>query len=459
MQVRLEAPSTLVLDMREGQRRYPIAGDQHADYLDLYERLAAEAGTRLPLSRRAPHAPAGDGPYLPLLTEPVSPRILYGYGDPSVIRVLDDAGRPEWFLVVTSNDAPDAFPILRSRDLVDWRLSGFVFEAGETPAWAATGANVADFWAPEMHRVGDEYWLVFAARRHDRTMAIGLARSARPEGPYTSAEAPILAGGVIDPHVLVGPRGTPYLVWKVDDNALWPRRLAALLHRHPQLIETVFLAEEDRRTAAVVAALQPWSETREPMEQFFIHQPLIEAATDDFLALGERVAALAASADEGVRADAEAMLRAMKTRVYAQPLAPDGSALVGEPTLLLENDQTWEAHLIEGVWTLEHQGRYYIFYAGNDFSTPHYGVGGAVADRPLGPYRKAAEPLLRSTRDWWGPGHPSAALGPDGEPWMFLHAFHPGAAGYKAFRALLASRLELGSTTVSLSRPVLPAGG
>ncbi|HEX2210849.1 MAG TPA: family 43 glycosylhydrolase, partial [Longimicrobium sp.] len=106
-------------------------------------------------------------------------------------------------------------------------------------------------------------------------------------------------------------------------------------------------------------------------------------------------------------------------------------------------DQPWEAHLIEGVWVARHGGRYYAFYAANDFSTARYGIGVAVADAPLGPYRKRPEPLLRSTAEWWGPGHPSVAQGPDGEPWLFFHAFLPGRTGYNEFRALLAVPLVL----------------
>jgi hypothetical protein len=34
---------------------------------------------------------------------------------------------------------------------------------------------------------------------------------------------------------------------------------------------------------------------------------------------------------------------------------------------------------------------------------------------------------------------------------MFLHAFFPGQAGYKAFRALLTAKVELGPDTVRLS--------
>jgi hypothetical protein len=83
-----------------------------------------------------------------------------------------------------------------------------------------------------------------------------------------------------------------------------------------------------------------------------------------------------------------------------------------------------------------------MFYAGNDFSTPAYGIGVAVADQPLGPYVKQGEPLLRSTREWTAPGHASVAPGLDGRPQLFFHAFHPGTGGYNAFRALLTVGLE-----------------
>jgi hypothetical protein len=110
---------------------------------------------------------------------------------------------------------------------------------------------------------------------------------------------------------------------------------------------------------------------------------------------------------------------------------------VGGRTKIIENDQPWEAHLVEGVWVTKQGGKYYLMFAGNDFSTALYGIGAAVADSPLGPYRKMDGPLLRSTAEWAGPGHPSVAAGPDGRPRMFLHAYFPGRVGYKEFRALL----------------------
>lgn len=426
-------------------RQYELPVFEQPAVFDLFEALARDFRLRRPEARRAP--PAGEGPRLgPLLTAPVSPKILYGYGDPCVVRIAPD----DYRLVVTSNDAPDAFPILASPDLKQWRLSGFVFPQGAAPAWALTGPGVSDFWAPELHRVGGEWIVCFSARRHDRSLAIGLARSASPDGPFEPDEAPILTGGVIDAHILIDAAGLPWLVWKRDDNGVWPRVLGALLHRRPALARELFVSETDLRTAAFTLTLWPWIAEQEPMRQFFALQPLIEAAAADLTAFEARLAAALAKAPADERDALARALATLHTRIYAQRLSPDARRLEGEPAVILQNDQAWEGHLIEGGWITEHAGRYYLLYAGNDFSTAHYGIGAAVGETPLGPYRKAPQVFLRSSARWWGPGHPSVAVGPDGRPQIFLHAYRPHEAGYKAFRALLTAPLRFGRNGVRL---------
>lgn len=427
--------------------RYRLRERTHKAYLDLFAAAAARFGTRVPRNRQQAEPPTFQAPYLPLLTRNLSRRVLHGYGDPAVIR-LDEW----WYLVATSNDAPDAFPVARSRDLREWELRGFVFPRGQTPPWAAVGEGVADYWAPEMHRVGGEYRVYFAAREEaGHGLAIGVATGPGPEGPWDTPAEPVLRGGVIDPHVVVDDDGAAWLLWKDDANDVWPGLLHRLLHQHGRLIGELLPGHADRRTLSLVATLWPWVRTLEPMERFFIQQALVEAVTDDFAAVRARLAGLLAhEADEEARALMRGVLDAMRTPVWGQRLAPDGRTLVGERTLVLENDQEWEAHLIEGIWVARHGGRNYLFYAGNDFSTSRYGIGVAVADAPLGPYRKRPEPLLRSTAEWWGPGHPSVAPGPDGEPWLFLHAFLPGRTGYNEFRALLTVPLVLDGDEVSV---------
>jgi hypothetical protein len=431
-------------------KTYRLSDGGQQSYLDFLAEAARDFGLRNPDNRADLPAPPPETPLRPLLTRPVSPEILYGYGDPCVVQDTDPAsGRPAWWLTCTSNDAPNAFPILRSDDLANWRLEGFVFPRGQAPPWALTGHDQADFWAPELHRIGEDWWVLFAARRQDRELAIGLAKGPSPKGPFSAGPEPLLNGDVIDPHLVVGADGRLWLFWKEDSNAVWPRELAALLAGDAALADALFETEADRRTAAFSAAVWPWAEGREPMEQFFILQPLIEAVTSDYGAFGLRLARRADERPDEAPA-LKAVKAALKTRIFAQPLSADGLTLEGERRVVLENDQDWEAHLIEGVWVSEHGGRFYLFYAGNDFSTAHYAIGAAVADHPLGPWRKTG-PLVRSSRDWIGPGHPSAAPGPHGEPWLFLHAFAPASVGYKAFRALLGARLVFGPDGPSLA--------
>jgi arabinan endo-1,5-alpha-L-arabinosidase len=448
--------SRLTVTRAGATRHYVVPAGGHRDYLAFYRELARDFVTRLPHAYEGP-APSDEPEpdWRPLILENLSPRTLAGYGDPAVLKT--DEG---YILTATSNDAVDAFPILRSDDLEAWTHEGFVFPEGETPAWTAHGHRVGDFWAPEMARVGDEYWLVYTARQQNNALAIGLARSASPTGPWRDRGRPLLSGhavnttgladdpalplhsgGVIDSHIFIDEAGETYLFWKKDTNGIWPRPLAGLLRQRPELIELIFSSDADRATAAFAAAVQPWANARRPMERFFLMQPLIEAVLDNW---SEAKRVLAGYPE------AAPIIDAMTTPIHAQRLSADGE-LVGEDALVLANDLDWEGHLIEGPWVTRQQGRYWLFYAGNDFGTPAYGIGVAVADHPLGPYVKQSEPLLKSTPSWWAPGHASVAPGLDGQPQLFFHAFFPGTGGYNAFRALLTTRLRFGADGVTVA--------
>ena len=445
-----------VLASDRRSKAYSVRTGTQQDFAAFYRELSHDFGTRLPHIFADPvkHPPPAFA-WRPLLTENIHPQILAGYGDPAVLKT--DEG---YWLVATSNDAPDAFPILRSHDLEHWEHSGFVFPAGEEPAWTAKGRRVADFWAPEVAKAGDEYWLCFTARQESKALAIGLARATTPAGPWLDNGSPLLTGKpldndalgydpnelqatsqVIDSHIFVDSNREKYLFWKDDANSIWPRPLAMLLRRQPDLIEPLFESGEDRRTAAFAAAIVPWANLQRPMVRFFLMQPLIEAALANWARVRQTLE------EFGL---AGAIIAAMTTPIRGQRLADDGRSLTGDDRIVLANDLDWEGHLIEGPFVTRQQGRYWLFYAGNDFSTPSYGIGVAVAEHPLGPYTKQGEPLLRSTSEWTAPGHASVAPGLNGEPQLFFHAFHPGTGGYNAFRALLTVGLKFSRAGVQV---------
>jgi hypothetical protein len=430
-------------------KSYVVPTVTQQDFNAFFRELANDFGTRVPHAYSRAHLrPPATIRWRPLLTENVHPHILAGYGDPAVLRT--DEG---WWLVATSNDAPDAFPILHSSDLEHWEPKGFIFPRGNEPEWSAKGRNIADFWAPEMARVGDEYWTVYTARQLSNALAIGLARAPHPTGPWVDNGGPLItgkpvnttglgfdagqpqmSGGVIDSHLFLDANGERYLFWKDDSNGIWPRPFAMLLRKHPELIDQLFHDEADRRTAQFAAAVVTWANFQRPMSRFFTMQLLIEAALDNWQQVREVLTEFGLAATT--------IVDAMTTPIRAQLIAEDGRSLIGENTIVLTNDEDWEGHLIEGPFVWRQNGRYWLFYAGNDFSTPAYGIGVAVADHPLGPYTKQREPLLRSTQEWVAPGHASVAPGLDGKPQLFFHAFHPGTGGYNAFRALLTVGLD-----------------
>ena len=92
--------------------------------------------------------------------------------------------------------------------------------------------------------------------------------------------------------------------------------------------------------------------------------------------------------------------------------------------LFSANPFSWELFVIEGPWMILHDGRYYLMYSGNGANQPLYSIGYATADNPMGPFTKyERNPILRMDPeyDFWGPGHHTLTIGPDGETWMFYH--------------------------------------
>lgn len=138
-----------------------------------------------------------------------NPVVAQDCPDPSVIRDGDQ-------FVMTCTSGNPEYPIRTSNDLVHWQLAGTVFTNASKPTWAER-----DFWAPELHRVGDRYVVYFSARHVDGDLAIGVATSSSLLGPYEDRGEPLIrdALGAIDAHQFEAEDGARYLLWKLDGNA------------------------------------------------------------------------------------------------------------------------------------------------------------------------------------------------------------------------------------------------
>ncbi len=142
------------------------------------------------------------------------------------------------YTLITSGGAgsdPVNVPLVTSVDFVHW--SAPVDALPTLPPWAAEGYT----WAPDLHHFGSRFALYFTAKVKGRTPGtecIGSAFAASPTGPYTASPVPFICqedlGGSIDPRVFVDSDGTPWMLWKSDQNiggastptTMWSQRLS-----------------------------------------------------------------------------------------------------------------------------------------------------------------------------------------------------------------------------------------
>ncbi|MGI8995975.1 MAG: family 43 glycosylhydrolase [Pyrinomonadaceae bacterium] len=150
-----------------------------------------------------------------------NPVIPGDFPDPSVIRVGEDY----WAMTTTGTWAPH-FPILHSRDLVNWRIVGYVFQ--QRPSWVKS-----DFWAPEIVHDRGRFLVYYTARRDDGagkvgSLCVAVTTASAPTGPYIDHGALVCEiaelknVGSIDAFFIRDEQNIPYLIWKADGNDAEP---------------------------------------------------------------------------------------------------------------------------------------------------------------------------------------------------------------------------------------------
>ncbi|MDQ3527711.1 MAG: family 43 glycosylhydrolase, partial [Actinomycetota bacterium] len=155
--------------------------------------LAAPAALALGLSLSAPGLAIDEngGSY----TNPVSSSFADTYADPAVIQAKDGW----WYAYATADplragDEPGIGHVARTKDWDTWEYRGTIFDETNRPSWAEPNAGL---WAPDVRYIDGQYVLYFTVT--DTTLnpggdsAIGVATSDSPEGPWVSAQEPIVA--------------------------------------------------------------------------------------------------------------------------------------------------------------------------------------------------------------------------------------------------------------------------
>lgn len=119
---------------------------------------------------------------------------------------------------------------------------------------------------------------------------------------------------------------------------------------------------------------------------------------------------------------------------------------------LLTTGQAWEGNVIEAPDMVKYDGRFYLFYSGNSYTTRSYATGYAICTSVLGPCSRPAKgPLLATNGTVVGPGGAAGFKDLDGRLRLAYHAWSTsevGDATPKICNGCPPRRLHLATITV-----------
>lgn len=136
----------------------------------------------------------------------------------------------EWYYAYSTDaafglDVKPGVQIRKSKDLVDWKYVGWVFnglpQQGAQFIQSKGTAPFNSLWAPYVHKVGNEYRLYYSlSSSAPRLSVIGLATAPNPDGPWTEQGLVVTSladnsrqTNAIDPSVVVTPAGDHYMYY------------------------------------------------------------------------------------------------------------------------------------------------------------------------------------------------------------------------------------------------------
>jgi len=129
------------------------------------------------------------------------------------------------------------------------------------------------------------------------------------------------------------------------------------------------------------------------------------------------------------------------TGIYAQHLSGDGRTLIGPATKILGPSEPWEGTIVEAPDMVEASGTWWLFFSGNWYSSPQYGIGVAACRSPFGPCTDPSPtPFLASNQQGPGPGESSLFTG-GGAVSILYNPFHANDPGPVIPRPVVMARL------------------
>ncbi|MDR7210480.1 glycoside hydrolase 43 family protein [Flavobacterium piscis] len=137
----------------------------------------------------------GDGTYK-------NPILYADYSDPDVIRVGDD-----YYMTASSFNCIPGLPILHSKDLVNWKLTGYALSKQKPLDVYNRAQHGNGVWAPCIRYYKNEFYIYYP----DPDYGIYLVKSKKAEGPWSEPVMVKEGKGLIDPAPLWDDDGKVYL--------------------------------------------------------------------------------------------------------------------------------------------------------------------------------------------------------------------------------------------------------
>jgi len=271
------------------------------------------------------------------------------FGDPFIVF---DPPSDQYYLYGTGG-TENGFIAYSSKDLKTWKKEGKVYDAKQPNGWGEK-----DFWAPEVYRVNNKYYMYYSAhwkenpKKHLENYRIGVAVSDSPLGPFKDLSGkPIFDPGypIIDANVFRDTDHRNYLFY------------SRCCYEHP-----------------VESEIATWAEKKfgyKNIEESWVY---------------------------GVELDSS------MTKVIGSPVL-----LMRPPATMNDAQSEWESRSVtsgevnrrwtEGSFLVKENGLYYMMYSANYFAGANYAVGYARATAPLGSYQKSASnPIIEKNTNRGG---------------------------------------------------------
>lgn len=329
--------------------------------------------------------------------------------DPCVVYVDDenDADYGTYYLYGTTGNT--GFFCWKSDDLVNWEGVGYalLYRDLTTPEGKAVSV---DSWAPEVIYDGDadKWYMFFSSTPKDSSNSYipYIAEGDSPAGPFTLVDH-------IDSYTATD--GTPLKDIEnieTDNSYYYQRYMTFDPYQMSQAMENLGLGDMDA-TSDVLRAID--------------FHPYVDSATGDkYLYFNTSV---------------NSYIMGIKMKSWTEPeygtltiIAKPGYSTPSAAEKDVPNEMNTSVN--EAAWITEHNGKYYLTYSTNSYKDKTYQVCQAVADSPLGEFRKltekeggillSADAALRD--DVSGTGH-SSIINAGGQYYIVYHKHNSVSEG------------------------------